>query len=47
MLFRSLIRINDKGQIMNWPPDFMDADIIESRRLMDAMYGGVEGEDDE
>jgi predicted ATPase len=36
------IKINDLGQIENWPPGFLDADIIESRRLMDAMYGAME-----
>lgn len=45
--YLDLIGINDKGQIMNWPPGFMDADIIESRRLMDAMYGDSEDLADE
>lgn len=33
-----LLQINDQGQIANWPEGFMDDDMKESRRLMDAMY---------
>ena len=33
------IRINDRGQVENWPEGFMDDDVKESRRLLDAMYG--------
>lgn len=43
------LRVNDKGQIVNWPEGFLDADVIESRRLIDAMYGAFSeaGEDEE
>lgn len=34
-----LIRVDESGQIVNWPPGFLDEDIQESRRLMDIMYG--------
>ncbi len=40
-----LIKVNDKGQIVNWPEGFLDADVIESRRLIGAMYGAVEGDE--
>jgi len=33
------IRINERGQIENWPDGFMDDDVKESRRLLDIMYG--------
>lgn len=33
------VEIDERGQIRNWPEGFMDADIRESRRLMDIMYG--------
>ncbi len=39
------IEINDQGEIGNWPEGFLDADIKESRRMFDAMYG-AESEDD-
>lgn len=37
-----LIQVNQKGQIVNWPEGFLDADVIEARRLIDAMYGAAE-----
>lgn len=37
-----LIKVNDRGQIVNWPEGFLDADVIEARRLIDAMYGAAE-----
>jgi hypothetical protein len=41
------LHINDKGQIDNWPNGFMDDDVKESRRLMEAMYGTSEEDDEE
>ncbi|MFI5387354.1 MAG: DUF3696 domain-containing protein, partial [Fimbriimonadales bacterium] len=42
------IDIDERGQIRNWPVGFMDADIRESRRLLDVMYGTPgDGGDDE
>lgn len=40
------IQINDRGQVANWPKGFMDDDVRESRRLMEAVYGTIpeEGE---
>ena len=40
------LQINDQGQISNWPEGFMDDDVKESRRLMDAMYGREREEDE-
>jgi ABC-type lipoprotein export system ATPase subunit len=36
------ITVDAMGRISNWPKGFMDADIKESRRMMDAMYGALE-----
>jgi hypothetical protein len=33
------VEIDDRGRIRNWPDGFLDADILESRRLLDVMYG--------
>jgi hypothetical protein len=33
------VEIDERGQIRNWPEGFLDADIRESRRLLDVMYG--------
>ena len=35
------LRINDRGQIENWPVGFLDDDIKESRRLFEVMYGAL------
>ncbi len=33
------IKIDERtGRVANWPPGFMDDDVIESRRLLDVMY---------
>jgi predicted ATPase len=46
------LQVNDRGQVDNWPKGFMDDDIREARRLMDATYGsppensGLEEEDE-
>ncbi len=40
------IRINDRGQVANWPNGFMDDEVRESRRLLDSMYRRPD-EDDE
>jgi predicted ATPase len=41
--------VDRRGRIANWPQGFMDADVAESRRLLDAAYGlpGDEYEEDE
>lgn len=40
--------VNDEGRIINWPEGFLDADVRESKRLLDIMYGATrDGEDDE
>jgi hypothetical protein len=31
--------VDEHGRIDNWPEGFMDDDVKESRRLLDAMYG--------
>ena len=42
------LRVNNRGQIENWPDGFLDDDVAESQRLLDIMYGGRgEEEDDE
>lgn len=41
------IRINEKGQISNWPEGFLDEDVRESQRLLDIMYGHSEENDDD
>ncbi|MFI5456920.1 MAG: DUF3696 domain-containing protein [Isosphaerales bacterium] len=45
------IEIDERGRIRNWPDGFLDADIRESRRLLDVMYGtpvdDVEEEEEE
>jgi predicted ATPase len=33
------LQVNDRGQVSNWPKGFMDDDVREARRLLDAMYG--------
>jgi predicted ATPase len=33
------LEIDESGRVRNWPDGFLDADIRESRRLLDAMYG--------
>jgi energy-coupling factor transporter ATP-binding protein EcfA2 len=33
------LQTNERGQISNWPPGFMDDDVKESQRIMDIMYG--------
>lgn len=38
------IQMDDRGRIANWPDDFLDEDVRESRRLMEIMYGGDEPE---
>ena len=40
------LRINDHGQIENWPAGFLDDDIKESRRLFEIMYGTMPEIDD-
>ena len=40
------LRINDHGQIENWPAGFLDDDIKESRRLFEIMYGTLPEIDD-
>ena len=42
-----LIKVNERGQIANWPEGFLDADVVESRRLIDAMYGDIDADDQE
>ncbi len=42
------IQTDSRGRIANWPEGFLDADVRESQRLMDIMYGhGDQGEDDD
>jgi hypothetical protein len=41
------LQTNQKGQIINWPAGFLDADVRESERLLDIMYGGVGRRDDD
>lgn len=33
------LKINDEGEIANWPKHFLDDDLKESRRMFDAMFG--------
>jgi energy-coupling factor transporter ATP-binding protein EcfA2 len=33
------LKINNNGEIQNWPEGFMDDSVKESRRLLDSMYG--------
>lgn len=33
------LQVNDRGQVSNWPKGFMDDDVKEARRLLDAIYG--------
>lgn len=33
------IAVDTQGRVMNWPEGFMDADVLESRRLIEIMYG--------
>ena len=33
------VGIDDRGRVSNWPKGFMDDDVREARRLLDAMYG--------
>jgi energy-coupling factor transporter ATP-binding protein EcfA2 len=39
--------VDAKGRIANWPDGFLDDDVRESRRLLDIMYGGSRGEDED
>jgi hypothetical protein len=41
------LKVDDQGQIRNWPPGFLDDDGKESRKLFDAMYGTQSEEDDD
>ena len=41
------MEVDRAGRISNWPEGFMDADIHESSRLMDAMYGALGRSDDD
>jgi hypothetical protein len=43
------VEIDEQGRIRNWPDGFLDADVRESRRLLDVMYGGPpdDAEDEE
>lgn len=38
------LSVDDHGRIANWPEGFMDDDVKESRRLLDAMYGSKDNE---
>jgi len=40
------LRVDRRGRVDNWPEGFMDEDVREARRLLDAMYGG-NAEDEE
>lgn len=40
------LQIDDRGQVSNWPKGFMDDDVREARRLLDAMYGPEPENDD-
>jgi hypothetical protein len=33
------VEIDEQGRVRNWPDGFLDADVRESRRLLDVMYG--------
>ena len=39
------IRTDSRGRISNWPEGFLDADVGESKQLMDIMYGGNDHEE--
>ena len=39
------LKINDQGQIANWPPGFMDDDLEEAHRFIDAQRNAAEEED--
>jgi ABC-type polar amino acid transport system ATPase subunit len=39
--------VDAKGRIANWPDGFLDDDVRESRRLLEIMYGGSRGEDED
>jgi len=41
------LEVNDMGQIRNWPAGFMDDDVMESRRLIDAMYPEAKDQPDD
>ena len=41
------IQTDNRGRIANWPEGFLDADVRESQRLMDIMYGHDDEEDDD
>ncbi len=41
------IRVDEQGRIENWPEGFLDADVQESRRLVNIMYGDATKEDDD
>jgi len=40
------IGFDEKGRIVNWPEGFLDDDVKESRRLLEAMYGPPPTDDD-
>lgn len=42
-----LIETDNRGRIANWPEGFLDADVRESQRLMDIMYGIADEEEDD
>lgn len=41
------IQTDNRGRIANWPEGFLDADVRESQRLMDIMYGNANEEEDD
>ena len=41
------IQTDNRGRIANWPEGFLDADVRESQRLMDIMYGNADEEEDD
>jgi energy-coupling factor transporter ATP-binding protein EcfA2 len=41
------IQTDSRGRIANWPEGFLDADVRESQRLMDIMYGHEDEEEDD
>ncbi len=41
-----LLAVDNQGRVKNWPEGFMDDDIRESRRLMEATYGHAPSDDE-
>lgn len=39
------IAVDSRGNVSNWPPGFMEDDVRESRRLIQAMYAGSAGDE--